>query len=124
MCLQEPSSPLTRPAHLLPCPQAALRKDFSVAAQNCWKGKGGAFTGELRWAVWGVSVRCGAARAWLLSSPHAASPSVTFAHLPAVSPFLPAPTHLPSPHPPTLTRTHFPPCSLPLLFYSINTNQY
>ncbi|PRW33625.1 Triosephosphate cytosolic [Chlorella sorokiniana] len=31
----------------IPAVQAALRKDFSVAAQNCWTGKGGAFTGEL-----------------------------------------------------------------------------
>jgi hypothetical protein len=44
---------------------ASLRKDFSVAAQNCWVKKGGAFTGELRWAglheAGGViAVRCGA----------------------------------------------------------------
>ncbi|KAI7844483.1 hypothetical protein COHA_001942 [Chlorella ohadii] len=31
----------------IPAVQAALRKDFSVSAQNCWQGKGGAFTGEL-----------------------------------------------------------------------------
>ena len=32
----------------------SLRKDFEVAAQNSWVKKGGAFTGELRWAekVW------------------------------------------------------------------------
>ena len=27
---------------------SSLRKDFSVAAQNCWVKGGGAFTGELR----------------------------------------------------------------------------
>ncbi|KAL4857031.1 Triosephosphate isomerase [Chlorella vulgaris] len=31
----------------IPQVQASLRKDFSVAAQNCWVKKGGAFTGEL-----------------------------------------------------------------------------
>lgn len=25
-----------------------LRKDWGVSAQNCWKGDGGAFTGEVR----------------------------------------------------------------------------
>lgn len=25
-----------------------LRKDFAVAAQNCWVNKGGAYTGETR----------------------------------------------------------------------------
>ena len=32
----------------IPYVQQHLRKDFSVSAQNCWVGKGGAFTGELR----------------------------------------------------------------------------
>lgn len=35
----------------VPCPnhivKSMLRTDFQVAAQNCWKGKGGAFTGEI-----------------------------------------------------------------------------
>lgn len=32
----------------IPAVLGALRKDFIVSAQNCWVGKGGAFTGELR----------------------------------------------------------------------------
>ena len=32
----------------IPTVRAALRKDFAVAAQNCWVKGGGAFTGELR----------------------------------------------------------------------------
>jgi hypothetical protein len=39
----------------IPQVQASLRKDFSVAAQNCWVKKGGAFTGELRWAEKGLA---------------------------------------------------------------------
>lgn len=51
----------------IPAVQAALRKDFSVAAQNCWVKGGGAFTGEisaemlanlgLKWVILGHSER-------------------------------------------------------------------
>jgi triosephosphate isomerase (TIM) len=35
-----------------------LRPDFSVAAQNCWVRKGGAFTGEIRLILPLVLMRC------------------------------------------------------------------
>ena len=35
------------PFVFLPLVQSSLRPDFSVAAQNCWVKKGGAFTGEI-----------------------------------------------------------------------------
>lgn len=46
-----PTEVVVAPAAVhIPQVLASLRKDFSVAAQNCWVKKGGAFTGELRWA--------------------------------------------------------------------------
>lgn len=33
----------------IPLVKSMLRTDFQIAAQNCWKGKGGAFTGEIRY---------------------------------------------------------------------------
>ncbi|KAG6554608.1 hypothetical protein Mapa_003626 [Marchantia paleacea] len=35
------------PAPFLPILRSTLRSDFNLAAQNCWTGKGGAFTGEI-----------------------------------------------------------------------------
>ena len=35
----------------LPVVKNSLRPDFHVAAQNCWVKKGGAFTGEVRYAL-------------------------------------------------------------------------
>lgn len=49
---------LASPASACRLLQAALRKDFSVSAQNCWVGKGGAFTGELRCACGAASCAC------------------------------------------------------------------
>ena len=34
----------------IPLVQPKLRKDFAIAAQNCWVKGSGAYTGELRWA--------------------------------------------------------------------------
>ena len=33
----------------IPLVQVKLRKDFAIAAQNCWVKGSGAYTGELRW---------------------------------------------------------------------------
>lgn len=38
----------------IPQVEAELRKDFKVAAQNCWVKAGGAYTGEIR--CWGPPV--------------------------------------------------------------------
>lgn len=35
------------PFVFLPIVKSLLRSDFSIAAQNCWVRKGGAFTGEV-----------------------------------------------------------------------------
>lgn len=40
------------PFVFLPLVKSLLRSDFHVAAQNCWVRKGGAFTGEVRYALW------------------------------------------------------------------------
>ena len=37
------------PYVFIPLVKSMLRTDFQIAAQNCWKGKGGAFTGEIRY---------------------------------------------------------------------------
>ena len=39
------------PYVFLPLVKSSLRPDFHVAAQNCWVKKGGAFTGEVRYAL-------------------------------------------------------------------------
>lgn len=41
---------ISPPFLFLPLVKTLLRPDFSVAAQNCWVRKGGAFTGEVRYA--------------------------------------------------------------------------
>lgn len=38
---------ISPPFVFIPLVKSMLRTDFQVAAQNCWKGKGGAFTGEI-----------------------------------------------------------------------------
>lgn len=45
LCAEVVVSP---PFVFLPLVKSLLRSDFSVAAQNCWVRKGGAFTGEVR----------------------------------------------------------------------------
>ena len=87
-CRPPPAPPY--PAEVVVAPAAvhipqvlsSLRKDFSVAAQNCWVKKGGAFTGELRWDTgWGgqaVGSGGGAGRerrtGWLAGCPTAGHP--------------------------------------------------
>lgn len=39
---------ISPPYVFIPLVKSMLRTDFQVAAQNCWKNKGGAFTGEIR----------------------------------------------------------------------------
>lgn len=42
---------ISPPFVFLPLVKTLLRCDFSIAAQNCWVRKGGAFTGEIRYAA-------------------------------------------------------------------------
>lgn len=42
---------MSPPFVFLPVLKGLLRPDFHVAAQNCWVRKGGAFTGEVRYAI-------------------------------------------------------------------------
>lgn len=39
---------ISPPYVFIPLVKSMLRTDFQVAAQNCWKNKGGPFTGEIR----------------------------------------------------------------------------
>ena len=41
---------MSPPFVFLPLVKSLQRPDFQVAAQNCWVRKGGAFTGEIRYA--------------------------------------------------------------------------
>ena len=87
----------------IPAVQAALRKDFAVAAQNCWVKAGGAFTGELRWGSGGCRRCCSTGRRPLL--PRALPPSSRCLPLlpwrPTLSLLTPSPVPpvpLPAPH--------------------------
>lgn len=50
MCCAFAEVVIAPPAVYLPLVKDTLRKDFFVSAQNSWVGKGGAFTGETRYA--------------------------------------------------------------------------